>query len=68
MDLVAFLFRFSKRAGSNDAAAGAVCFQGARQCIGCGQPKHCLQHFDDVIDGVIFVIKDNDMIEPFSSR
>ena len=63
MDQVAFSFGFGKAAGSNNAAAGAVRFKGAGHRIGLGQPKHGLQHFDDVFDRVIFVVENNDVIE-----
>ena len=68
MDQVAFSFGFGKPAGSNDAAAGAVRFKSAGHRIGLGQAKHGLQHFDDVFDGVIVVIKNNDVIKPFMFR
>ena len=62
---VALVFRLFETAGSNDAAAGTIRFQRARQGGLNIQADGGYQHFDHVVDGVVFVVEDDDVVELF---
>jgi hypothetical protein len=62
---VAFVFRFLECAGINDAAACPVGFQCPGEGRFCRQAENGLKHLDHVIEGMLVVVKDNDVVEPF---
>ena len=63
VNLVSLLFGFLETCGEDDAAAGAVGFH--RVCERCGvwNLENGLEHFDDILEAVFFVIQDDDVIE-----
>lgn len=63
MNLVPSLFGFFKVGRQYDAAAGAVGFHRVRERGCVGHVENRLQHFDDVVKRVLFVIENNDVIQ-----
>lgn len=63
MDLIAGVFGLAEFAGDEDGAAGAVYFFGVPVGLVEGENEDLLQHFDDVIVGVIVVIEEDDPVQ-----
>jgi D-serine deaminase-like pyridoxal phosphate-dependent protein len=67
MDGVAAPLGFFQTAGHHDAAACGIGFDGVRDCSGVGNAEYALQHFYDVLEGVLIVIQDDHVIQVFAA-
>src|ERR1039458_2744220 len=63
VDLVAGEFGLAKLAGDERGASGAVLLLGVAVGLVEGEDEDFLQHFDDVIIGVIVVIEEDDAVQ-----
>jgi hypothetical protein len=67
MDLIAREFGVRPLTGNHDGAPLGVYFDGMMIGGFKRQKEQCAEHFDDVIVGVIVVVKQDDVVERFEA-